>query len=100
MAAVPPRPPRPRPRRGSPERPVNGRLYRDAWLLVALPLLVLAFTVARPGPLATPTLPPAFDRLTAVQLAADLANRDHDRSPGSTGALGSARWLREQLAPS
>jgi hypothetical protein len=99
MAAVPPRPPRPRHRRGSPERPVNARLYRDAWLLVALPLLVLAFTVARPGALANPTLPPGFQRESAVQLAADLANRNPDRSPGSPGSLGSVRWFREQLAP-
>ena len=38
MAAVPPAPERRRPRRGSLERPVNGRLYRGTWLLVGLPL--------------------------------------------------------------
>ena len=46
-----------RPRRGSLQRPVNARLYRAAFLLVLLPLLLLAFTVTRPVPLAKPPLP-------------------------------------------
>ena len=41
MAAVPPAPERRRPRKGSLERPVNGRLYRGTWLLVGLPLLLV-----------------------------------------------------------
>src|SRR5256885_353339 len=52
MATVPPRTERRRARPGSVERPVNGRLYRGTWLLVGLPLLVAAFAVARPTPLA------------------------------------------------
>ena len=51
MAAVPPAPERRRPRRGSLERPINGRLYRGTWLLVGLPLLVAAFSVAHPAPM-------------------------------------------------
>src|SRR5436190_928350 len=50
MATVPPRTERRRARPGSVERPVNGRLYRGTWLLVGLPLLVAAFSVARPTP--------------------------------------------------
>ena len=37
MAALPPRSSRRRPRRGSLERPVSGRLYRGTWLLVGIP---------------------------------------------------------------
>ena len=48
---------RARPRRGSVERPVNARLVRGTWLLVALPLLLAAFSVGRPQPLPPPTLP-------------------------------------------
>src|ERR687886_206134 len=79
MAAVPPRPARRRPRRGSLERPLNSRLYPDAWLLVALP-----------------PLPPGFDGRAALELAQDLVRTNPDRSPGT---LGSARWFREQLTP-
>ena len=88
---------RARPRRGSVERPINARLVRGTWLLVALPLLLAAFTVGRPQPLPPPALPPAFDTATAEQLARELARDYPDRSPGSAGALGAAAWLREQL---
>jgi hypothetical protein len=89
---------RARPRRGSVERPINARMVRGTWLLVALPLLLAAFTVARPQPLPPPALPPAFDAATAEQLARELARDYPDRSPGSAGALGAAQWLREQWA--
>src|SRR5436189_270591 len=42
MATVPPRTERLRARPGSVQRPVNGRLYRGTWLLVGLPIVVLA----------------------------------------------------------
>jgi hypothetical protein len=99
VAAVPPAPERRRPRRGSLERPVNGRLYRGTWLLVGLPLLLLAFSVARPAALQAPNLPPAFDKDAASALAADLATQAPDRLPGTPGATSAARWFREQLAP-
>src|SRR5436190_1832851 len=99
MAAVPPQPAHPRPRPGSLERPVNGRLYRGTWLLVGLPLLVAAFSVGRPAPLPPPALPPTFDTQDALAAATELANTHADRSPGSTGATQTAAWFREQLRP-
>src|SRR5918912_3289846 len=96
MAAVPPRFERRRPRPGSLERPVNARLYRGTWLLVGLPLLLLAFTIGHPAALAKPALPPGFDRTSAVELARDLARTNPDRSPGKTGSVA---WLRRQLRP-
>ena len=82
MAAVPPPPARRRARPGSLDRPVNGRLYRGTWLLVGLPLLVLAFSVARPAALQPPNVPPAFDAADARTLAADLALTVPSRVPG------------------
>lgn len=101
MAALPPRSSRQRPRRGSLERPVSGRLYRGTWLLVGIPLLAAAFSVHRPAPLPTPqpTLPASFDRVGAVELASELARLYPDRVPGTAGAAGAAEWLREQLSP-
>ena len=86
-----------RARLGSLERPVNARLVRGTWLFVALPLLLAAFTVARPQPLPPPTLPSTFDADAAAGLAGELAREYPDRSPGSAGALGAGRWLAEQL---
>ena len=69
---------------------MNARLVRGTWLLVALPLLLAAFSVARPQPLPPPTLPPTFDVAIAEQLARELAAKYPDRSPGSAGSLGAA----------
>jgi hypothetical protein len=90
-------PGRRRPRPGSLERPVSGRLYRTAWVLVAVPILVLAFSVARPEPLPRPDLPPAYDEATALQFATDYARRFPDRSPGTRGAAQAADWVAARL---
>src|SRR3954454_14905245 len=101
MAALPPRSSRRRPRRGSLERPVSGRLYRGTWLLVGIPLLAAAFSVHKPGPLPPPTtvLPASFDGPSAVTLASDLARIYPDRVPGGAGAAGAAQWFRDQVTP-
>jgi hypothetical protein len=100
MAATPGSAPRRRrPRRGSLERPLNGRLYRSAFLVLSLPLLILAFSVARVGGLPAPQLPPAFDGAATRALAVDLATRYPDRVPGSAGSLQAAQWFRDQMAP-
>jgi len=89
--------PRRRPRPGSLDRPVSGRVYRGTWLLVALPLLVAAFSVGRPAALPQPALPPSFDQQAALTLARQLAAEYPDRTPGSAGDRGAARWLTSQL---
>src|SRR5438874_7612912 len=80
MAANPP-PGRTRPRPGSLERPVNGRLYRGTWLLVGIPLLIAAFSVGKPEPLrpAVPPLPPTFDKTRAATVARELARNFPNR---------------------
>jgi len=94
-------PPR-RARRGSVERPVNGRLYRFAWLVVALPLLLLAFTVSRPSDLPRPILPPTFDGEAAAAAAKTLETDPRYlakvRTPGSNLDFVAADWFRDQMA--
>ena len=99
MTVASPADERRRARPGSLERPINGRLYRGTWLLVGLPLLLLAFSVAQPPALQPPNLPPAFDGATASAIASDLASSYPDRAPGTPGAAGAASWFRRQLAP-
>jgi Peptidase family M28 len=89
--------PRRRPRRGSLERPVSTRIYRAAWLAVAVPLLVAAFSVGRPDPLPEPRLRPFFDATTARQFTQELVTRFPDRSPGSQGAEDAADWVEARL---
>src|SRR3982751_191169 len=106
MATVPSRTARRRARPGSLERPVNGRLYRGTWLLVGLPLLVLAFSVARPAALQLPTLPAGFDGAAAATVgaaaptaAADLAANHPSRAGGTPEDSAAARWFVAQLQP-
>ncbi len=81
------------------DRPVNTRLYRTAWLVVALPLLAAAFTVTRPAPLpaAEIALQPTFDNAAAFRLARELATVYPDRSPGAPASAPAARWVKEKL---
>jgi hypothetical protein len=87
-----------RPRRGSFDRPLNGRLYRTLALLVPVALVVAAFAVSRPAVLAAPPLPPVYDGSSALRLADELARQFPDRSPETTGARGAAAWVSSHLS--
>ncbi|MGB2953366.1 MAG: M28 family peptidase [Gaiellaceae bacterium] len=99
MAAAPPSAVHPRARPGSVERPINGTLYRSAWLLFGVPLLIALFSVGRPQALRPPEprLPPVFDRAGAMALASGLSTAFPDRAPGTPGAVGAADWVTGQL---
>lgn len=86
-------------RRGSLERPVSGRLYRGAFLVLTLPLLIAAFSVVRPPSLPPPTLPPAFDGNATRQLAVQLATRYPNRVPGTADSLSAAQWFKDAIKP-
>src|SRR5262245_50733581 len=89
--------PRRRPRRGSLERPVSTRIYRAAWLVVAVPVLVAAFSVGTPVGLPPPRVQPFFDQTTAVQFAVALVSLHPDRTPGGEGARDSTESVEIQL---
>ena len=86
-----------RARRGSLERPINGRMYRGTWLLVGIPLLIAAFSVTRPQPLRPPALPPAFEAADATADAQEFARDFPDRSPEGANAQGAAAWVADRL---
>ena len=86
-----------RARRGSLERPVNSRLYRGSFAVVALAVLLLAFSIVRPVALPPPQLPPNFDGTAARSLATYLATHYPDRSPGGAGSIAAAAWFRDQM---
>jgi hypothetical protein len=97
MAALQPQGSQRRARRGSLERPISGRTYRGTALLVAIPLLIAAFTVSRPAQLPPPSLPPSFDQQAAVETARELALQFPDRSPGAATARQASDWVAERL---
>lgn len=77
---------------------MNARAYRGTALLVAIPLLITAFTITRPEALPPPTFPPAFDEVGATQSARELATQFPNRTPGSPTAGEAADWVAERLA--
>ena len=89
----------PRRRPGTLERPISTRIYRAAWTLVAIPLLVAGLTVGRPQALsdAAPRVDPPFDEAVAAAFAAELTRRFPDRVPGTTGANAAAEWVSRRL---
>jgi Peptidase family M28 len=90
-------PARRRARRGSIERPINSRLYRGSFVVVALAVLLVAFSIVRPAALPPPQLPANFDGPTARSLATYLAGHYPDRSPGGAGSIAAAGWFRDQM---
>src|SRR5215211_4343276 len=97
MADFPPYRERRRARPGPLDRPLNSRMYRGTWLLVGIPLLLAAFTVSRPQALGQPTLQPDFDGTAAAAFAADFANQQPDRAPGTRHARDAAAWVADRL---
>jgi len=92
-----PRPARPRP--GSLERPLSARIYRGAWFVVAIPVLIVAFSVARQQTLAVPSLSSNFDPGTVLQtIKYDFAPYYLDRSPGAAGSGTLRNWIEGQFA--
>lgn len=90
-------PERQRPRRGSLDRPISTRLYRAAWLVVLIPILLLAFSVSQEPPLPESELPPSFDQDSAEALATEISQSFPDRSAGSVGSLDAGRWVFERF---
>ena len=76
---------------------MSTRIYRAAWLVVAVPVLVAAFSVGRPDALPAPRVQPFFDRGTAVQFASEFANQFPNRSPGTEGQRDATDWVERQL---
>jgi hypothetical protein len=76
---------------------VSGRIYRAAWLAVAVPVLVAAFSLATPIPLQEPPLPPSFDGTTALQFSREFVRLFPDRRPGSSGSAKAREWVAARL---
>ena len=101
MTAASPASERRRPRPGSLERPVNGRLYRGVWLLVALPvLLLLAFSVSRPAALNGQGLTAGVQRRRRRRRSPVTSpTASPTASPARAARSGRRAGSREQLAP-
>src|SRR4249919_2439521 len=84
-------------RRGTVERPLNSRLVRIAFLVVAPAVVAFLFSISTTGTLPRSTLAPIFDGGAAATLADTLSVEYPSRVPGSEGAVGAAHWYAETV---
>ncbi|MFN8108984.1 MAG: hypothetical protein U0Y82_03945 [Thermoleophilia bacterium] len=76
---------------------LNARLYRTAWLVAGVAIIVAFLTLrSRPAP-PEPTVPPAIQGSVVRDAAADLEGRAPFRAPGSQGDGVAADWMQRQL---
>ena len=94
------RPPgrRRRPRRGTVDRPLNARLVRVAFVVVAPAFLALVFSISQTGTLPLPSLAPVFDSTAAAALATELTTIHPSRIPGTVDDENAARWYQETIS--
>lgn len=77
---------------------LNGRLYRAAFVPLALALAVAAFSLqSKPAPVTANLAPDAFEGARAFGELASLARRFPDRRPGSAGDQALAAYVARTL---
>ncbi len=84
-------------RRGTAERPLNARLIRVGFLVVAPAFLAFLFSISTTAALPRFPLDPLFDAESAASFAESLTTVYPSRVPGSEGATEAARWYRETV---
>ncbi len=89
-------PPSPGPRR--PLTVLNVRLYRTAWLVAGVALVVALLTLQSPNTGPEPTLPSTFTGEETLQLAGQFSSIAPERTAGSGPDIAAARFVRGQLA--
>ena len=85
-------------RRGTVARPISGRLYRIAWIVVVLPIVILALSVTEPTPLPESSLPASFDGPSAAAVAETFSSLFPHRVPGTASAEQATVWVAEQMS--
>ncbi len=97
MEAAPPRTRGRRLRRGTVERPLNARLVRVSFVVVAPAVLAFLFSISTTGTLQRSSLEPLFDGESAAALAATLDTEFPSRVPGSEGAADATVWYAQTV---
>ncbi len=98
MEPARPRKRRRRLRRGTADRPIDGRLVRVGFVVVVPALLALLFSLSTTGTLPRSPLDPLFDEGVAAALHERLSTQYPARVPGTVEAEGATRWYRETIS--
>ena len=97
MEAAPPRTRGRRLRRGTVERPLNARLVRVSFVVVAPAVLAFLFSISTTGTLQRSSLEPLFDGDSAATLAGTLDTEFPSRVPGSEGGGDATLWYAQTV---
>ena len=98
MEAARPRRRRRRLRRGTVDKPINGRLVRVGFIVVAPAVLAVLFSIGATGTLPRTPLEPLFDSAAAAELHDQLSTEYPARVPGTLEAEGATRWYSETIS--
>jgi len=76
---------------------LNVRLYRIAWIIAVIGILLVLLTLEQPGAVPQPVVPPAMTGVTVASATAQVAAVAPTRVPGSAGDQEVASWVQKQF---
>ncbi len=79
---------------------LNVRMYRIAWLLAVVGILVVLLTLTSPASVPSPAVPPAISGAAIVNATDTVAALAPTRPPGSAGDEAVAAWVQQQFIES
>lgn len=77
---------------------LNLRLYRMAWLVAGVAVVVALLTLQPVDPAEEPSIPVVFDGEAALELNDRLEAVAPERAPGTEGGRRGAEWVRQELS--
>lgn len=77
---------------------LNLRLYRMAWLVAGVAVVVALLTLQPVDPAEEPRIPVVFDGEAALELSDRLEAVAPERAPGTEGGRRGAEWVRQELS--
>ncbi len=76
---------------------LNVRLYRIAWIVAAVGILLVLLTLQTPVIAPEPVVPPAINGVAVANVTSELEAVAPTRAPGSAGDQAAASWVQQQF---
>ncbi len=79
---------------------LNVRMYRIAWLLAIVGILLVLLTLKSPGAVPPPAVPPAINPAAIANATSTVESIAPTRAPGSAGDEAVGAWVQQQFIAS
>jgi hypothetical protein len=76
---------------------LNVRLYRIAWIVAIVGILLVLLTLQTPTTAPEPVVPSAINGVAVANVTSELEATAPTRAPGSAGDQAAAAWVRQQF---